>query len=108
MGRVEQQVVGQGQQPAGQRAVQRARHLLDRLFAVGMEVRATDVADQQRVAGEHEPRVVDPRVVRDQVGVVCGGVAGVASASISVLPSFTVSRSASGWWSNSTPEPAGK
>ena len=45
-------------------------------LAVGVEVRATDVADQKRVAGEHEPRVVDPRVVGDQVGVVCGGVAG--------------------------------
>ena len=70
MRRVQDEVVGQRQQPLGQRAVQRARHLLDGVLAVGVQVRAAGVADQQRVAGEHEPRLVAARVVGDQVGVV--------------------------------------
>ena len=70
MRRVEHQVVGQRQQPLGQRAVERARHLLDRVLAVGVQVGAAGVADEQRVAGEHEPRLVAAGVVGDQVGVM--------------------------------------
>ena len=56
--RVEHEVVGERQQPLGQRAVQRAGHLLDGVLAVGVEVGAAGVTDEQRVAGEHEPRLV--------------------------------------------------
>ena len=74
--RVQHEVVGQRQQPLGQRAVQRARHLLDGVLAVGVQVGAAGVADQQRVAGQHEPRLVAARVVGDEVGVMRERVAG--------------------------------
>ena len=51
-------MVGQRQQPLGQRAVERARHLLDGVLAVGVQVGPAGVADEQRVAGQHEPRLV--------------------------------------------------
>ena len=63
-------MVGQRHQPLGQRAVERARHLPDRVLAVGVEVGAAGVADQQRVAREHEPRLVATRPVGDEVGVM--------------------------------------
>ena len=43
---------------------------------MSVEVGAPDVADEQRVPGEHEPRVVYPSVVRNQIRVVRGGVTG--------------------------------
>ena len=58
MGGVEREVVGQRQQPLGQRAVQRARHRVDRVLGVGVQVGAAGVADEQCIAGEHEPRLV--------------------------------------------------
>jgi hypothetical protein len=48
---VEHEVVGEGQEPLGQRAVQRARELLRGLFAVGMEVGAAGIGDEQGVPG---------------------------------------------------------
>ena len=75
MGGVEQQVVGQGQQPPAQRPVERSRHLLDRLLGVRVQVGPAGVADQQRVAAQHHPGIVDASVVGDEVGVMGGGVA---------------------------------
>ena len=62
--------------------------VLDGLLAVGVQVRAAGVADEQRVAGEHEPRLLAARVVGDEVGVVrrARGPAWRSPAS-SVLPS---------------------
>jgi len=68
--RVQDEVIGKRQQPPGERAVERASHLLDGVLPVGVEVRAAGVADKQRVAGEHEPRLLAARVVGDEVGVV--------------------------------------
>ena len=42
----------------------------------GVEVRAAGVANEQRVAGQHEPRVIAAGVVGDEVGVVRERVAG--------------------------------
>ena len=69
-------MVRQREQPLGQRAVERARHRLDGVLAVGVEVRAAGVADEQGVAGEHEPGLLAAGVVGDDVGVVRGRVAG--------------------------------
>ena len=46
------------------------RHLLDGVLAVGVQVRPAGVADEQRVAGQHEPRLVAARAVGDEVGVM--------------------------------------
>ena len=48
----------------------------DAVLAVGVEVGAPDVADEQRVAGEHEPRLVAARVIGHHVGVMRERVAG--------------------------------
>ena len=74
--RVEHEMVGQRQQPLGQRAVQRARHLLDGVLAVGVQVRPAGVADQQRVSGQHQPRLIGAAAIADDVGVVRKRVAG--------------------------------
>jgi hypothetical protein len=76
VGGIEEKMVGQSEQPVGQRSVQRARHRLDGLVALGVEVGASRVADEQGVAGEHEPRLVTAGVVGHEVGVVRGRVAG--------------------------------
>ena len=55
---------------------QRARHVVDGLVAVSVEIGAPDIANQQSVPGEGEPRVVSSSVVRNQIRVVRGGVTG--------------------------------
>jgi hypothetical protein len=76
MRRVEHEVIGQRQQSLGQRPVERARHLLHGVLAVGVQIRASGIADQQGVAGEHQPRIVGARVICDQVRVVRESMAG--------------------------------
>ena len=73
---IEGEVVGQGHEPLGQRAIQRAGHLLDAVLAVSVEVRSAGVADEQRVAGEHEPRLVAAGAIGDEIGVMGERVAG--------------------------------
>jgi hypothetical protein len=63
-------VVGEGEQALGQRAIQGAPHVLDAERATGVQVGAPDVADEQRVAGQHEPGLVAAAVVGDDVGVM--------------------------------------
>src|SRR5215203_3803794 len=53
--RVEQQVIRQAEQPLGERAVQRPRHRLHGHGAVRVQVWPARVADQERIAGQHEP-----------------------------------------------------
>ena len=60
---VEREVVGQRRQPP-ERAVEGARQLVDAVLAVGVEVRSAGVADEQGVAGEHEPGLVAAGVGR--------------------------------------------
>jgi hypothetical protein len=74
MAGVEHEVVGKRQQPLGQRAIERARHVLHAVSAVGVKIRPADVSDQQGVAGQHQPRLVTARAVGHDVGVVRGGV----------------------------------
>ena len=73
---VEDEMVGQRHQPLGQRAVEQAGHLFDRVLAWRVEVEAAGVADQQRVAGEHEPRLVATGAVGHHEGVMGDGVTG--------------------------------
>ena len=63
-------MVRQREQPLGQRAVERARHRLDRVIAVGVQIGPAGVADQQRVAGEHEPRLVRSPVIGHEIRVM--------------------------------------
>ena len=63
-------MVGERQQPLGDRAVKRPGHFLDRVLAVGVQVGPAGVADQQRVAGQHQPRLIGAAVVGDEIGVV--------------------------------------
>ena len=56
--RIEDDIVGQLEQPA-QARVQQPR--LPARVAGDVQVGAADVADQQRVAAEHEPRLLAPR-----------------------------------------------
>ena len=72
MRRIQHEMVGKREQLLGQRAVQRARHLLDCVLAMSMEIGAAGIADQQRVAGQHQPRLIRAAAVRDQVRVVRG------------------------------------
>jgi hypothetical protein len=74
--RIEQEVVRQGEQPLGQRPVERAGHLLDGLLAVCMQVGTAGVSDQKRIARQREPWVVDTGPVRDEVGVMGAGMTG--------------------------------
>ena len=73
---IQDKVIGQREQPLGHRAVQRARHVLDGVLAVRVQVGAAGVADQQRVAGEHQPRLVAARAIGHHVGVMRERVAG--------------------------------
>ena len=72
----EHQVVRQRQQSLGERPVQRARHLVDRVIAVSMQVGPPCIADQQRISGQDEPRVVATRVIGDHIDVVRQRMAG--------------------------------
>ena len=65
-------VVGQREQLLVQRAEDAARALL----LVDREVGARDVADEQRVAGQHRPRLVAARGVDQRERRVLGPVAG--------------------------------
>ena len=106
MARVENDMVGQLEQPP-QTRVQQPR--LPARVAGDVQVGPADVADQQRVAAEHEPRLLAAAPpVGDRVGVMGGRVPGVAIAVTSVFPSSTTSPSASATCSNSTPAPAGR
>ena len=68
--RIEDDIVGQLEQPA-QTFVQQPR--LPARVAGDMQVGATDVTDQQRVAAEHKPRLLAaPPPIRERVGVMCG------------------------------------
>ena len=72
MARVEDDVVGQLEQPP-QTRVQQAR--LAARVAGDVQVGPADVADQQRVAAEHEPRLLGAAApVGDHVGVMGGRV----------------------------------
>ena len=93
---VEQEWSGSVSSLSLQRAVERPRHVLGRAVAAGVQVGPARVADQQRVAGQHEPRLVAAHVVGDQVRMVGGRVAGRRERRDSVLPSSTTSPSASG------------
>ena len=75
MARIEQEVIGECEHALGQRAVQGPRQLLGRLVPMRVQVGAPRIADEQGVAGENHPRLVSAPVVRDQVGVMGGGVA---------------------------------
>ena len=88
-------MVGQRQQPLGQRPVEHAGHLLDRVLAMGVQVRSPGVADEQRVAGQHEPRLVAARVVGDQVGVMRERVTGGRDRADLGVAQLTTSPSAS-------------
>ena len=72
--RVDQQMVREAEQPLRERAVERPRHRVDGRVAVRVQVGPPRVADEQRVAGEHEPGLVAPGVVRHQVRVMRGRV----------------------------------
>ena len=72
MAGVDLQLGGQLQQPLVQRVVQAARHLA----LAPCQVRAADGADEQRVAGEHEPWRVAAPLVGDQQAHAVGRVAG--------------------------------
>lgn len=76
MGGEEQEVVGQGEQALGQRAIQRPRHLLHRLLAVGMQIGTPGIADQERVARQDHPGLLPAPMVGDEVGMVGARVAG--------------------------------
>ena len=69
-------MVGERQQPLGQRAVQQPGHLLDGLSAVSVQVGPAGVGDEQGVSGHHEPGVVAARAVRDDVRVMRCGMSG--------------------------------
>jgi hypothetical protein len=73
---IQDEVIGQREQSVGQRPVQRARHVLDRVVAVRVQVRPAGVPDEQRVAGEDEPRLVAAAVVGHEIGVMSRRVPG--------------------------------
>ena len=70
MGGVEEEVVGKGEQPIGQRAVEPAGHLLHCVLAVRVEVGSPRIADQKGVAGENHPGLIGANPVGDRVGVM--------------------------------------
>ena len=101
--------VGQLEQPRGSESYSVRAWPRPRL-AGDVQVGPADVADQQRVAGEHQPRLARPARAGRRPGRRGAPARGRAwrSRARSVLPSSTTSPSASAWWSNSTPAPAGR
>jgi hypothetical protein len=75
VGGIDEQVIRQRQQALGDRAVQRPRHLLGRLLAMGVQIGSSGVPDEQRVARQHHPRLLTAPVVGDQECMVSRGVA---------------------------------
>ncbi len=55
--------------------VKRVEHALGTLGAVDREVRSRSVTDEERVAGEEEPRLVGARVVDHREAAVLGPMA---------------------------------
>ena len=73
--RIDEDVVGQLKQPVAESAIELSGCRLR--IAAGVQVGATHVPDEERVAGEDEPRLIGPAsLVGDDVGVVRGSVAG--------------------------------
>ena len=63
-------MVGQRQEPLGQRPVQSPRELFGRVVSMRVEIGPTGVADQQRIACKNEPRFVAADVIGNEIGVV--------------------------------------
>ena len=89
-------VVGQLEQPL----VQRAEDAAGALGLLDREVGPRDVADEQRVAGEHRPRLVAARGVDQREGGVLRPVAGrVQRPDRAAPPSSSSQPSSNGSWS---------
>jgi hypothetical protein len=74
MARIDEHVVGQLEQTAN-RAEELPRARLG--FSACVEIRTADVADEEGIAREDEPRIFgSPPPIGDDVGVVCGGMPG--------------------------------